>query len=180
MPSDSEGEQPQISEESVGALLETVRGFLKDEDGREQGLNTRAGGLAGFVGIIVSITTAAGKLAVDEDPSCTATVLGAIAFVVAIGALLTSLIIAVTKILVPQEGAAISMETIERYPTWEYISKDKVMVEGELLRGVITALAKDRQRNSSKATWLRRAYTALLVGVAGLAAFGAILAIDAL
>jgi hypothetical protein len=46
------------------------------EDGREQSFNTRAGGLAGFIGIIVSISTAAGNVALDNDPSCLATILG--------------------------------------------------------------------------------------------------------
>lgn len=180
MPPDEAQEPPEIKDETVDALADAVRDFLNSEDRREQSFNTRAGGLAGFVGIIVSITTAAGKVALDEDPSCVATVAGAVAFAVAIGALLASLIIAITKILIPQESAAISVSTIERYPTWEYIAKDKTMVRGEILRGLITALAKDRQRNSSKAIWLRRAYKALLVGVAALAAFGGILAIDAL
>jgi hypothetical protein len=180
MPPDEARETKEIKDDSVEALLEAVREFLKDEDGREQSFNTRGGGLAGFVGIIVTVATASGKVALDEDPSCLATVLGGIAFAVAMGALVVSLVIAVTKVLIPQEGAAIDMKTIDDYPNWRYISQEKVMVQGELLRGLITALAKDRQRNSSKARWLRRAYKALLVGVAGLAAFGGILAIDAL
>jgi hypothetical protein len=167
-------------EDTVDALLDAVRAFLAEEDGREQSFNTRAGGLAGFVGIIVTLATAAGRIALDQDPSCLATVLGATAFAVAMGGLVVSLVIAVTKVLVPQEGAAIAMETIENYPNWMYVSQEKVMVQGELLQGLISALAKDRQRNSSKAKWLRRAYKALLVGIAALAAFGAILAIDAL
>jgi hypothetical protein len=180
MPRDEAPEAPEIKADTVDALFEAVRDSLNAEDTREQSFNTRAGGLAGFVGVIVSITTAAGKIALDEDPSRVATVASAIAFAVAIIALLTSLIIAITKILIPQESAAISMSTVERYPTWEYIATDKTMVRGEILRGSITALAKDRQRNSSKATWLRRAYKALLVAVAALTAFGGILVIDAL
>jgi hypothetical protein len=180
MSSEEEHRESGPNEETVDALLEAVRGFLQDEDGREQSFNTRAGGLAGFVGIIVTLATAAGRIALDRDPSCVATVLGAVAFAVAMGALIVSLVMAVTKVLIPQEGAAIAMKTIENYPTWMYVSQEKVMVQGELLQGLISALVKDRQRNSSKAEWLRRAYTALLVGIAALAAFGAILAIDAL
>ena len=180
MPGSGDRSSWQIKPDTVDALVETVRQFLQAEDTREQSFNTRAGGLAAFVGIIVSVTTAAGKLALDEQPSPCATTFAAIAFAVAMIALLVTLVLAVVKVLIPQESAAISMETIERYPNWEYIAKDKAMVQGEILHGLIAALAKDRQRNSSKATWLRRAYIALLVGVVALIAFGAILAVDAL
>jgi hypothetical protein len=63
---------------------------------------------------------------------------------------------------------------------WEYVSQARVMVQGEILHGLIGALAKDRERNSSKATWLRRAYIALLVGIGGLVVFAAILGVSAL
>ncbi|MGH3041372.1 MAG: hypothetical protein ACRDNG_06500 [Gaiellaceae bacterium] len=157
MPSDEAQDILKIKGDTVDTLVRAVRAFLKDEDGREQSFNTRAGGLAGFVGIIVTVATASGRIALDEDPSGLATVLGTVAFTVAMVALIVSLVIAVTKVLIPQEGAAIDMKTIEDYPNWRYISQDKVMIQGEILRGLIRALAKDRQRNSSKAKWLRRA-----------------------
>lgn len=168
-----------INEETVESLLNEVREQLKAEDAREQSFNTRAGGLAGFVGIIVAITTGVGKVALDADLSCRAEVLMGVAFGIAMLSLLASMGIAVVKVLIPQESAAISMKTIERYPKWEYVKKDPVMVHGEIMRGLITALAKDRQRNSSKAKWLRWAYIALLVGIMALTFLGAILAVDA-
>lgn len=171
---------PQINAETVDALVDAVRDLVAAEDGREQSFNIRAGGLAGFVGIIVSISTVGGKVALDQNPTYLATVLGAIAFSVAMVALIGSLVVAITKILIPRESAAIGMGTIERYPTWEYISKVKPMVQGEILHGLIAALAKDRQRNSSKAKALRRSYVALLIGVAALAAFAVILTVDAI
>lgn len=171
---------PGIKPETVDALVDAVRDLLQAEDTREQSFNTRAGGLASFVGIIVSLTTAGGKLAFDEHLSHRATILGTVAFGVAMAALLVTLLMAIVKVLVPQESAAISMKTIQRYPNWEYIAQDKVMVQGEILHGLIAALAKDRERNSSKATWLRRAYIALLIAVVGLIAFGVILGMDAL
>jgi hypothetical protein len=170
---------PGVNPRTVETLLAEVREQLKAEDAREQSFNTRAGGLAGFVGIIVAVTTGAGQLALDASPSCAAAILAGLAFGVTMLALLAALAIAIIKVLIPQESAAISIRRIESYPTWSYISRDEVMVQGEIMRGWIAALAKDRQRNSSKAKWLRRAYASLLVGVAGLVVFGGILGIDA-
>lgn len=169
-----------IQGESVEALLEAVDGFLSAEDSREQSFNTRAGGLSGFVGIIISISAAVGKVALDENPSHGATLLGGVAFGLAMVALVSSLVIAITRVLIPQEGAAIAISDIEKYPNWEYISREKPMVQGEIMRGLVTALAKDRQRNDAKATALGHAYIGLLVGIGALAAFGGILAVDAI
>lgn len=177
------GDQPdilEINEETVETLVENVREMLKDEDAREQGFNVRAGGLAGFLGLTVSAAIAVAKLGLDTPLSGVAIVCAAISLAVSFGALLTSLALAVVKVLLPQESAAIAMSTIEKYPNWEYIAQQKVMVQGEILHGLIAALAKDRERNSSKATWLRRAYVALLVGVASMIVFAAILGIEAL
>jgi hypothetical protein len=171
---------PEINEETVETLVENVREMLKDEDAREQGFNVRAGGLAGFLGLTVSAAIAVAKVGLDTPLSGVAIVCAAISLAVTFGALLTSLTLAVVKVLLPQESAAIAMSTIEKYPNWEYIVQQKVMVQGEILHGLIAALAKDRERNSSKATWLRRAYVALLVGIASMIVFAAILAIEAL
>ena len=170
----------EIVGETVEALVESVREMIKAEDVREQGFNVRAGGLAGFLGLTVSAAIAVAKVGLDTPLSCVATAFAAISLAVAFGALLTSLALAVVKVLLPQESAAIAMSTIEKYPTWEYISQPRVMVQGETLHGLIGALAKDRERNSAKATWLRRAYVALLVGIASLIVFAGILGIEAL
>lgn len=177
------GGQPGSSEingETVEALVENVREMINAEDGREQGFNVRAGGLAGFLGLTVSAAIAVAKVGLDTPLSSEATVFAGISLAVAFGALLTSLAFAVVKVLLPQESAAIAMSTIEKYPNLEYVSQPRVMVQGETLRGLIGALAKDRERNSSKATWLRRAYIALLVGIVALIVFAAILGIEAL
>lgn len=170
----------QVNPETVETLYAAVGEFLSAEDAREQSFNTRAGGLAGFVGIIVSISAAVGKVALDEDPSEWATIAGGIFFGVAMIALVASLLISITRVLIPQEGAAIAIGDIENYPNWGHIDQEKVMVQGKILRGLVTALAKDRQRNDKKATALGRAYAALLVGIGALAVFGGILAIDAI
>lgn len=168
-----------IKEDTVSTLLDEVREQLKAEDAREQSLNTRAGGLAGFVAVIVALTSGLGKLALDADLSSRGALLVGIAFGLTLAALSTALGFAVLRVLIPQEAAAISIQRIEQYPTWAYITKDDVMVRGEIMRGWISALAKDRQRNSSKAKWLRVAYIALLIATLGLVLIGAILAIDA-
>jgi uncharacterized membrane protein SirB2 len=171
--------EAKVKPETVDALLDAVGEFLSSEDSREQSFNTRAGGLSGFVGIIISISAAVGKVALDENRSHWATAAGGVVFGLAMLALVISLVIAITKVLIPQEGAAIAISDIENYPNWEYVAGEKYMVQGEILRGLVIALARDRQRNDAKATALRRAYIALLCGIVLLAIFGGILAVDA-
>lgn len=54
-------------EDTVDALLETVRELLRAEEARATSLNTRGSGLAGFVGLIVSLSASLGQRALSVD-----------------------------------------------------------------------------------------------------------------
>ena len=60
MPSSSAELLDPKTEATVDALLETVRHLLEEENSRDQSFNTRGVGLAGFVGIVVSLSTTLG------------------------------------------------------------------------------------------------------------------------
>jgi hypothetical protein len=141
-----------------------VREFQNAEDAKEQSFNSRAAGLTGFVGIVVTLASGAGKLAIDEGIDGFAAIAAGAAFTLALVGLALAIGIAVVKVLIPPESSAIGITTIQRYPTWQYISKEQVMVRGEIMKGLIKAVALDRQRNSDKAKWLKRAYRSFLFG----------------
>jgi hypothetical protein len=70
------------------------------------------------------------------------------------------------------------MNEAERYPTWEFISQESVMVQGRLMRGFLAAVARDRERNAMKAKWLRRSYWLVCLGLGLVASAGIAATID--
>lgn len=63
-----------INAETVSELLAAVRGLVRDEQDRETSFNTRASGLTGFVGIILSLGAAAGASTGKDAGSVSTTV----------------------------------------------------------------------------------------------------------
>jgi hypothetical protein len=88
-------------------LEEGLLRFISPRRTCENRAFNRAGGLAGFAGIIVSISTATGELALGRHLSSGVTAAAASVFAVAMISVLAAVVIAVVKILIPQEGAAI-------------------------------------------------------------------------
>jgi high-affinity Fe2+/Pb2+ permease len=163
--------------ETVEALLESVRDFLQTEDTREQSVNTRAGGVVVFGGVILSLLASLGRdvLAIDLPDGLDETSLGC--FVLAVASLLTSISMTLFGVLFPQQSASIAMEEIEQYGDLETLAQERIQVQGETLEGLIRVLAIDRDRISSKTRWLRHAYSALVVGLFAAGVLGVILAL---
>jgi hypothetical protein len=76
-----------------------------------------------------------------------------------------AVVVVVARVLSPTQGWSIAINELERYPTWEFISQETVMVQGRLMRGFLAALERDRARNAMKAKWLRRSYWLVCVGL---------------
>jgi hypothetical protein len=167
-------------EATVDALVETVRDLLGSEEARATGLNTRGSGLAGFVGLIVSITVGFGQRALAVKVADAWKITAAALFVLALVILVATVAATVLRVLLPQSYRSIATAEVRRYATRALVSQPKVMVQGRVLRGLIEALATERLRNDAKAIWLRRSYIALVVGLALAAADGAILALHVL
>lgn len=58
------------------------------------------------------------------------------------------------------------MEEIQRYPYPEFVHERRVMVQGRTMRGLIEALASERDRNAAKAKRLKIAYFSMMTGLA--------------
>jgi hypothetical protein len=158
-----------IVEGTVEELRDAVHDLLKDEDARAQSLNGRATGLTGFVGVILSVAAAAGAVgAPDRAGGLTRSVelLVALLVAIALAALVSAVVIVVVKVLLPSPGLRIATSEVERYPTYEFVTQPRVMIQGRLLRGYVEALARDRERNEMKARWLKLSYVVVTFGLA--------------
>jgi len=166
---------PEINEATVSELLSTVRGLLKDEGDREASLNTRASGLTGFVGLILSLAAAAGAgLGKDAGAGLDhgVRVLSGILVAGALVTLAAAVVLVVAKVLLPKRGVVIATSEAVRYPTWEFISQEHVMIQGRLMSGLLNSLEVDRRRNALKAMWLSRTYTLVCIGLLLVASAG--------
>jgi hypothetical protein len=168
-------------EETVAELRDAVRDLLGQEDARSQSLNVRGSGLTGFVGVILSVAAAAGAVGIsgqqDKLHSCVALAVGLLV-ASALVALAASVVFVVVKVLIPSPGITIATEEIERYPYPEFITQSPAMIQGYLMRGLIDALNRERERNEEKARWLKTSYLLVCLGLVLVAAAGASSTID--
>jgi hypothetical protein len=170
-----------IVPESVEELRNAVRDLLKDEDARAQGLNGRASGLTGFVGLILSVAAAAGAVGGRGTPAGLhhwPRIVVGVSVATALLALVGAVFASVVKVLLPSPGVTISIGEVERYPFPEFISQDKVMIQGRLMWGFVDALKRERQRNESKARWLKLSYIVVCVGLGLVSLAGATAIVD--
>jgi hypothetical protein len=79
--------------------------------------------------------------------------------------LAVAVVLVVAKVLPPKPTFAIATDEATQYPTWEFIAREHVMVQGHLMNGLVISLARDRERNASKAKWLRRTYVLVCTGL---------------
>lgn len=163
------------TEATVDALLETVRHLLEEESARDQSFNARGVGIAGFVGIVVSLSAALGRdaLSVGWDSPWKGIAVGL--FAGALTALLSALVILLAKVLMPKESVSLSIEEVERYPLPEFVYAPKVMNQGSTLRGLIEALVIQRARASSKAGGLHWSYRLVVIGLTCISILGFLL-----
>ena len=165
------------TEANVDALLDTVRWLLAEEDQRDQSFNTRGVGLAGFVGIVISVSLALAHNALATDWAAPWKGISVTLFGVALACFLTSVTVVIIGVLRPRESASLGMDDVQKFPLPEWVYKPKVISQGTIMRGLIEALLVQRGRAENKATWLHRGYWSLLAGLAALSTLGFIVAL---
>jgi hypothetical protein len=177
----SERPDVRLRPDTVDALLEAVRDLLRTEDTRSQGLNGRGTALTGFVGIIVSVSATVGKAILsgsgvhDGWRTAAAWVLG-----IGLVLLMLSVVSVVWGVLLPQSSVAIATSEVGLFAEPEYVFREKVMVQGSILRGLIDVLAAERDANGHKADWLKASYLLLTSGLVLVAAEALILGYEAI
>jgi hypothetical protein len=180
MPEGSAPQLPGVNGETVEAVLDQLRALIATEDSREQGFNARAGGLTGFGAVIVAVTTALANEIFGGDIRGVWLVLAIAFWGLALGCFGVTLFVSVARVLMPQGSSAIGMAGIRKYGTYEVVGQPRSKFQGDTILGLIEVLALDRERNSSKAQWLRHAYVWLLIGLATLVLAGAMVGVGEL
>ena len=152
--------------------------FYASEQSRDQSFIARGVGLAGFVGIIVSLSTTLGRDALNAELAHSWMIAATALFGAALLLLLASVIVVVLGVLGPRQSAHVSYATVSRYADPVNIYQHKVMSQGRALRGLIDVLAIERERAGSKARWLRWGYGTLIGGLVCIASLGFILGLN--
>jgi hypothetical protein len=163
------------TEENVDALLEAVRALLAEEDSRDQSFNTRGVGLAGFVGIVVSLSSTLGREALSATWGAPWKGIAVVLFGGVLLFLIASAIAVVRGVLQPREASSLSMSDVEKFALPEFVFRPKVVNQGFIMRGLIEALAIERGRAGRKASGLRWGYRFLLAGLASISILGFLL-----
>lgn len=177
-PSDGEDQDALLlpeTEANVDALLEAVRLLLAEEDSRDQSFNTRGVGLAGFVGIVISLSATLGREALSASWGAPWKEIAVALFGVVLVSLIGSAVCVVRGVLQPREAASLSMGDVEKFALPEYVYRPKVINQGIIMRGLIDALAIERSRAGRKASGLRWGYRLLLGGLASISILGFLL-----
>ena len=172
--------------ELVPATVAEIRGAARtlwdDEDRRASSLNGRASGLTGFVGIIISLAAALGAVGGNDAASLLTDwvrIAVGITATVGLALLVVAVFLAVWKVLLPRAATTISTEDIDSFSLSRFTSLEPVLFDGYLIKAYAQAIKVGRSSNQHKATWLRRSYKLVCVGLALVALAGAGATLDA-
>ena len=163
--------EPQPNPETVEALLDTAWRVSSAEEGRTDGLDRKAATVATFASVLATLTATLGVRFVERFETSWALAL----FLLSLMGFLGSVIWAV-RALIPREYLALGIAYLERLPTWSEIRKSPAEVRGATMRGVVEAVARERDANKVKARLIRRSFVFLLLGLAFVAVEAATLA----
>jgi hypothetical protein len=147
---------PQPNPATVEALLDTTWRLTGSEASRTDALDRKSATLATFAALLTALTATLGLRFVEDKPVWWALTL----FTSALAMLGTAVVLAVI-VLLPREYLTLGIDYLRRFPTWSEILKTPEQVRGETMRGLIEAIAREREANDAKARIVRWAYLAL-------------------
>ncbi len=142
--------------------LDTTWHLTASEATRTEALDRKSATLATFASLLTALTATLGLRVVEGKPSWWALTLFT-GNLVLLGAAVGLAVV----VLLPREYLALGIEYLRRFPTSSEIRKPPEQVRGETMRGLVEAIARERQANDSKARLVRWAYLALAAGARG-------------
>lgn len=160
-----------MNPETVEALLDTTWRVFDAETARTESLDRKAATLATFASLLTSLTVTLGTRFLAELEGFGALIV----FWLALLALVISVGLAVFA-LFPREYLTLGIAYLRRFPTWSEIRKTPEAVRGETMRGLIQAIARERDANDRKAQLVKSAFVFLLIGLLLIAGEAATLA----
>ena len=127
--------------------------------------------MATFASLVAALNATLGLRFVEHFETWWALAL----FVTGLAALVASVVLAVVA-LVPREYRSLGIAHLRRFPTWSEIRRSPLQVQGEVMAGLIEAVAEERGSNDQKAAWARWSFVLLLAGLVLIALEAATLA----
>lgn len=145
------------SPESVDLLLSFLRDVvLSDETERQRNLDTKAGTLAGFVAVALSLEAGLGASVLTEERlPCAVRALFIFFFVVAILGLAAAGLFALLGVLTPKPYEVLHDAEIDRFATAEEMTRPAAEVRERQLATVSVILGEARTTDAKKARALK-------------------------
>jgi hypothetical protein len=169
-------DEPEVfgSPESVELLLAFLRDVaLADETERQRNLDTKAGTLAGFVAVALSLEAGLGaSILLHHGIGCAVRTLFIFFFVVAILGLAGAGLCALLGVLAPKPYEVLDDAQIEAMATEAEMGRPAEEIREKQLATVSVLIRKARKTDERKATWLKWAAISLGVAVTSIAAQG--------
>ncbi|MGN6587396.1 MAG: hypothetical protein ACTHKT_08000 [Solirubrobacterales bacterium] len=181
---ESNGGEAEKDDEQSGTELgrppsvELLLGFLRDvafadESDRQQHLDTKAGTLAGFVAIALSLEAGLGaSVLLDQSINCGVRALFIFFFVVAVLALAASGLFSLLGVLAPKDYLALDDSQIEEMSTRAEMQRPANEIREKQLATLADLILHARTTDNRKARFLKLSSVALAVAVAAIAAQG--------
>ena len=162
---------PGINPETVEVGLENARWVLADEQARGQSLQTRASGLAGFAGIIISllaaaVVTAAQRHDLTEGQRTVVTAFLAYGLVLLIAAIAMLLL----GVLATRQIEVTAVSELELYAKRTFMTHSPAWAQGRITSTLVKALAAERAQNNRRVRWLNSGATAVVAALVFVAA----------
>jgi hypothetical protein len=160
--------------ESVDLLLAFLRDVvLSDETERQRNLDTKAGTLAGFVAVALSLEAGLGAaVLLEQDLSCGARGLFIFFFVVAIVGLAAAGLFALLGVLAPKDYEVVHDEQVDQFATEAEMQRPPDLVREMQLATLAKVVKGTRDTDAKKAKALKWASVSLGVAVTAIAAQG--------
>jgi hypothetical protein len=147
--------------ETIEVLLDTTWRVAGIESQRTDALDRKAAAVATFASVLATLTATLGVRFVEQLDAWWALTLFAIGLVAFLAAVALAL-----SALRPREYLTLGIAYLERFPTWGEIRKSPDQVRGTTMRGLVQAIAFERDTNVGKAAAVRRSFALLVAGLA--------------
>lgn len=160
--------------ESVDLLLAFLRDVaFADESERQQNLDSKAGTLAGFVAVALSLEAGLGaSVLLEHSISCASRALFVFFFVVAVLGLVASGLFALLGVLTPKDYLVLDDDEILRLSSADEMGRAVNVVRERQLATIADLTIQARDTDNKKAKSLRFAAISLAVAVSAIAAQG--------
>jgi hypothetical protein len=162
--------------EGVAALLAIATDAVEDERERGRQLDNKCASLAGFTGLILSITGVLTPALVNPKLGHVGQPVAEVAFAAGILSLLAAVLLAVEGVLMPQKYRSMGAAQVANFGLRSVQSHNALWVHQSMLGALSAILAQDRPVNNCKAKLTRWVARCLAVGFTAVAIDAVIIA----